>query len=103
MIGSIPTDGNLGNYNVSITVPVLPSSVPALMNDSASLEQVLNDGFEVQWIIDDTACTECVGSGGRCEYNTSYFQPICFCSDQPYLLRCPAQPCTTAEGKYAFS
>ncbi|KAL6324543.1 hypothetical protein AAG906_013355 [Vitis piasezkii] len=90
-IGSIPTDGNLGNCNVSITVPVLPSAVSALINNSASLEQVLNDGFEVLWIIDDTACSECMGSGGRCGYNTSHFQPICFalinliyCGVQPY-------------------
>ncbi|KAL6324837.1 hypothetical protein AAG906_018364 [Vitis piasezkii] len=96
-IGSIPTDGNLGNCNVSITVPVLPSAVSALINNSASLEQVLNDGFEVLWIIDDTACSECMGSGGRCGYNTSHFQPICFCSDQPYLLRCPALPGTTVQ------
>ena len=102
-IGSIPTDGNLGNCNVSITVPVLPSAVSAIINNSASLEQVLNDGFEVLWIIDDTACSECMGSGGRCGYNTSHFQPICFCSDQPYLLRCPALPGTTVQGTYAFS
>lgn len=102
-IGSIPTDGNLGNCNVSITVPVLPSAVSALINNSASLEQVLNDGFQVLWIIDDTACSECMGSGGRCGYNTSHFQPICFCSDQPYLLWCPALPGTTVQGTCAFS
>ncbi|CAI9758404.1 unnamed protein product [Fraxinus pennsylvanica] len=91
-IGSIPTDRELGNCTTCITVPVLQTAVNALRNNLTSIDRVLNDGFEVHWITDDAACTECAGSGGRCGYNSSYFKPICFCPDKAYLMRCQLPP-----------
>ncbi|XP_059449209.1 LEAF RUST 10 DISEASE-RESISTANCE LOCUS RECEPTOR-LIKE PROTEIN KINASE-like 2.7 [Corylus avellana] len=88
-IGSIPSGENNRTCNESITVPVLQTAAKALRDNVSSLTEALDDGFEVQWIVDRTACLECVSSGGRCGYNTSYFHPICFCPDQPYTLRCP--------------
>uniref|UniRef100_A0A2N9IZ64 Protein kinase domain-containing protein n=1 Tax=Fagus sylvatica TaxID=28930 RepID=A0A2N9IZ64_FAGSY len=86
-IGSIPNVENNRTCNFSITVPVLQTAAKAIRDNVSSLTEVLNHGFEVQWIVDDTACTECVSSGGYCGYNTSYFQPICFCPDQPYTIQ----------------
>ncbi|XP_022893497.1 LEAF RUST 10 DISEASE-RESISTANCE LOCUS RECEPTOR-LIKE PROTEIN KINASE-like 2.1 [Olea europaea var. sylvestris] len=91
-IGSMPTDGDLGNCTTSVTVPVLQTAVNALRNNLTSIDRVLNDGFEIHWITDDTACIECAGSGGRCGYNSSYFKPICFCPDKAYLMRCQLPP-----------
>lgn len=88
----LPTDGGLGNCTTSVTVPVLQTAVNALRNNLTSIDRVLNDGFEVHWITDDAACTECAGSGGRCGYNSSYFKPICFCPDKAYLMRCQLPP-----------
>ena len=94
-IGSIPNVENNRTCNFSITVPVLKTAAKAIRDNVSSLTEVLNHGFEVQWIVDDTACTECVSSGGYCGYNSSYFQPICFCPDQPYTFRCPEGTYTT--------
>ncbi|KAL3719444.1 hypothetical protein ACJRO7_004412 [Eucalyptus globulus] len=88
-IGSVPSGGEFGSCHASVTIPVLPTASEILMeNKTSSLGEVIREGFEVQWVVDHTACTECQSSGGRCGYNTSFFQPICFCPDRPDLLRC---------------
>ncbi|KAA8547785.1 hypothetical protein F0562_004214 [Nyssa sinensis] len=97
-IGSIPSNANFGNCNVSITVPVLQTAVKDLEDNITSLNQVLDDGFEVNWVIDQTACSECAASAGRCGYNSSYYEPICFCPDHPYLMRCPVPSDTIDHG-----
>ena len=88
-IGSNPNVENNRTCNSSITVPVLQTAAKAIRDNVSSLTEVRNQGFEVQWIIDHSACSECVSSERHCEYNTNYFWPIRFCTDQPYTFRCP--------------
>ncbi|KAI6670543.1 hypothetical protein NL676_005428 [Syzygium grande] len=90
-IGPALSGGGFGSCHASVTIPVLPTASEILMeNKTSSLGEVIREGFKVQWVVDHTACTVCRSSGGRCGYNTSFFHPICFCPDRPYLLRCPS-------------
>ena len=72
-IGSNPNVENNRTCNSSITVPVLQTAAEAIRDNVSSLTEVRNQGFEVQWIIDHSACSECVSSERHCEYNTNYF------------------------------
>ncbi|KAF8010198.1 hypothetical protein BT93_J0972 [Corymbia citriodora subsp. variegata] len=90
-IGSVPSGGEFGSCRASLTIPVLPTASEILMeNKTSSLGEVIKEGFEVQWVVDQTACVECRSSGGQCGYNTSFFHPICFCPDRTDQLRCPS-------------
>lgn len=75
-IGSNPNVENNRTCNSSITVPVLQTAAKAIRDNVSSLTAVWNEGFEVQWIIDHSACSECVSSERHCGYNTNYFLPI---------------------------
>ena len=70
--------------------PVLVSKLEGLLNGSlhGDVEEVLREGFEVQWTADNAICKECVGSGGRCGYDTTWNKSCCFCRDKPYPNKC---------------
>ena len=76
----------------SVVIPKFPVLVPeleGLMNGSSDdVEEVLREGFEVQWTADDVICKECVGSGGRCGYDTTSNKSCCLCRDKPYPNKC---------------
>ncbi|KAK2986779.1 hypothetical protein RJ640_011004 [Escallonia rubra] len=77
--------------NKSVTVPVNQTSGAVLTSSSATvaeMEAALAAGFELQWAANNTRCTQCSGSGGRCGYNTATLSFACYCSDQPYALTC---------------
>ena len=42
-----------------------------LTNHALLTNEVLGQGFEVEWIIDETQCRACVESGGICRYNST--------------------------------
>ena len=84
---------DLKNCSKSILVPIvraplmneLPSGVPAPQ------EEVLNQGFDVEYIpLHDTACKGCVESGGNCGSNSAH-EFVCFCSDQERSYSCPGK------------
>ncbi|XP_059642133.1 LEAF RUST 10 DISEASE-RESISTANCE LOCUS RECEPTOR-LIKE PROTEIN KINASE-like 2.7 [Cornus florida] len=61
----------------------LTTTVPSIMIGAA-----LDQGFELRWQANDTICSECVGSGGRCGYDLDSNLFTCYCADQPYTLVC---------------
>ena len=70
--------------------PVLVRELKGLLNGSlhGDVEEVLREGFEVQWTADNAICKECVASGGRCGFNTTSSKSCCFCRDKPYPNKC---------------
>ncbi|KAK3004414.1 hypothetical protein RJ639_018790 [Escallonia herrerae] len=96
---SIPN--NITVCNKSVTVPVNQTSGTALSSSSATvreMEAALGAGFELQWAANNTRCTQCSESGGRCGYNTNTLSFACYCSDQPYPLTCNS----AASGMYSL-
>ena len=72
-----------------VVVPVLATAAQGFMNHSLAFVQVLKEGFEVQWTVEEGQCRGCAESGGRCGYNLSFSQPSCYCPDKPYSTSCP--------------
>ncbi|KAJ9676970.1 hypothetical protein PVL29_022122 [Vitis rotundifolia] len=73
-----------------VVVPVLATAAQGFMNHSLiDFYQVLNEGFEVKWTVEEGQCGGCAESGGRCGYNLSFGQPSCYCPDKPYSTSCP--------------
>ena len=62
-----------------VVVPVLATEAQGFMNHSLAFYQVRNEGFEVKWTVGEGQCESCAESGGRCGYNSSLGQPICYC------------------------
>lgn len=64
----------------NITVPGLNSS---FIEDSDSVANVLDEGFEVKWSgVEEEICDVCTKSGGRCGYNASENTFLCLCPNQ---------------------
>ncbi|KAJ9676964.1 hypothetical protein PVL29_022118 [Vitis rotundifolia] len=77
-------------YGVIISkFPVLLPELEGLLNGSSyDVEEVLREGFEVQWTADNAICKECVRSGGTCGYDTTSNKSCCLCRDKPYPNKC---------------
>lgn len=70
---------DLGCKN-NITIPGLNSS---FLEDSDSVANVLDEGFEVKWSgVEEDICDGCMKSGGRCGYNTTENVVLCLCPNQ---------------------
>ncbi|XP_052204430.1 LEAF RUST 10 DISEASE-RESISTANCE LOCUS RECEPTOR-LIKE PROTEIN KINASE-like 1.3 isoform X2 [Diospyros lotus] len=67
---------------VSVTVPVSPRSGSI---NSTNLGQVLGGGVEVTWKVNDSACSNCKDSKGRCGFDFLSNQTTCFCPNPPYV------------------
>ena len=64
----------------NITIPGLNSS---FLEDSDSIANVLDEGFEVKWSgVEEEICNVCIKSGGRCGYNTTENVVLCLCPNQ---------------------
>ncbi|KAF8037744.1 hypothetical protein BT93_B0547 [Corymbia citriodora subsp. variegata] len=80
--------------NFSVLVPISPSEVPRLPppweggNDSATISEILNDGFEITWTANTSLCENCTKSGGRCGYDCKRLEFNCFCRDGAYSSTC---------------
>lgn len=106
------TDPHPGSYNFSCVINSFPNDAYLVTNTSAASEfasecnfsasvpvvvpksadgvkEILSSVFKVNWTVNKTECDECVGSGGRCGYNSTLDQPCCFCPDNPYRNKCP--------------
>ncbi|KAJ9676952.1 hypothetical protein PVL29_022107 [Vitis rotundifolia] len=94
------TDVNLANQlasrcEFSVVVPVLATAAQGLADHSLLANEVLDQGFEVEWIADETQCRACVESGGICGYNSTSQKHFCGCGeshDQAYPSSCPNPP-----------
>ncbi|KAK3036542.1 hypothetical protein RJ639_030983 [Escallonia herrerae] len=75
-----------GNCNVSVVVPapLIQTDLEGTSN-TTSLDQIVQDGFQVKWKVDGKACSDCTASSGRCGYNLSTNQSTCYCSEPPYM------------------
>ncbi|XP_050227409.1 LEAF RUST 10 DISEASE-RESISTANCE LOCUS RECEPTOR-LIKE PROTEIN KINASE-like 1.4 isoform X4 [Mercurialis annua] len=85
--GPVPNDPILSRFhcNITLTVPVLKSSIPILENNPSFLGDVLRGGFNVSYnnpFAND--CADCFRSGGHCGFDLSSGRPLCICkNDQP--------------------
>lgn len=78
---------NLVTCSDSITVPINQGALQNLTS-TAALRDALVAGFPLQYEANNSICTECKQSGGRCGYNTSFNSFVCYCSDRPYDSVC---------------
>ncbi|KAL6007570.1 hypothetical protein ACLOJK_033068 [Asimina triloba] len=69
---------------------ILASEEDRLKEEPSAFAQVLEQGFNVMWIMGAQWCKQCVDSGGRCGYvETQYAEPTCFCRDDIHVTPCP--------------
>ncbi|KAK1565750.1 hypothetical protein Q3G72_034142 [Acer saccharum] len=88
---------NLPLPNHSDTCQVLEINVPVLLtalddlSGTEKLGDVVNKGFEVDYLLGSTPCPACYLSGGRCGSNQSApGQFLCYCRDhEPQMSTCP--------------
>ncbi|KAK9697306.1 hypothetical protein RND81_08G028800 [Saponaria officinalis] len=73
---------------IEIYLPVLQTNVIDLNDGVSDINDVVSKGFELTWVIDEGVCQDCLTSGGRCGYNQTLNQPICFCQDGAYDRSC---------------
>ncbi|XP_048129379.1 LEAF RUST 10 DISEASE-RESISTANCE LOCUS RECEPTOR-LIKE PROTEIN KINASE-like 2.4 isoform X2 [Rhodamnia argentea] len=66
-----------GSCFESVVFPISPQ----LGNQSASLEKIVQQGFEVRLRVDSAACTGCADSKGVCGYDISKNTTACYCAD----------------------
>ncbi|KAK3036554.1 hypothetical protein RJ639_030995 [Escallonia herrerae] len=75
-----------GSCNVSVVVPapLIQADLGGTLN-TTSLDQIVQEGFQVKWKVDGKACSDCTASSGLCGYNLSTNQSTCYCSKPPYM------------------
>ncbi|XP_021909071.1 LEAF RUST 10 DISEASE-RESISTANCE LOCUS RECEPTOR-LIKE PROTEIN KINASE-like 1.2 isoform X2 [Carica papaya] len=73
-----------------VKVPVLTNVMDQLNgNRSIAVNEIIHQGFEVQYLAYDKFCNECKTSGGKCGSSlTSPQEFVCFCPDRPYQIAC---------------
>ncbi|KAK1565329.1 hypothetical protein Q3G72_024857 [Acer saccharum] len=76
--------------HAGIKVPVLWNALEHL-SGTENLGDVVNKGFEVEYLLDITNCSACYLSGGTCGSNQSApGQFLCYCHDhKPQMSTCP--------------
>ena len=76
--------------NVSVIVPVMEKAVLGLLSENLEVDEVLEEGFEVEWSsMEEEKCKDCLVSGGNCGYNWTENEFRCFCPDfKAYALTC---------------
>ncbi|KAA8547779.1 hypothetical protein F0562_004208 [Nyssa sinensis] len=65
----------------SVSVPISSSTLLQIGNLS-SLNQVIEEGFEVELKVDSTACSKCKKLNGQCGYDLDLKQFACLCPNQ---------------------
>ncbi|KAI3696234.1 hypothetical protein L1987_79245 [Smallanthus sonchifolius] len=84
-------DGNLRNLSDGCDggggeIVEMPVELIGGMVDGRNYKEVVERGFLMTWQAAD--CGVCERSGGRCGFNMSAFQFICFCTDRPHKVSC---------------
>ncbi|XP_056162914.1 LEAF RUST 10 DISEASE-RESISTANCE LOCUS RECEPTOR-LIKE PROTEIN KINASE-like 2.4 isoform X2 [Syzygium oleosum] len=70
-----------GSCYKSVVVPISQTLLPQLANNSTSLENLLQQGFEVRLGVDSAACKGCANTKGVCGYDISKNATACYCTD----------------------
>ena len=73
----------------TVVIPVLATTAQGFMNHSLDFHEVLDEGFEVKWTLEEGESRGCAESGGGCGYNWCLDQPSCYCPHKPYSTTCP--------------
>ncbi|KAF2295302.1 hypothetical protein GH714_032502 [Hevea brasiliensis] len=76
----------------SVFVPVSELNLATAIISLSSLEGSLKQGFQVKWKVDDTTCTNCIGSKGVCGYDHLSKETTCYCLGQ-FI---PTKTCTSS-------
>ncbi|XXG45374.1 hypothetical protein AAC387_Pa02g0474 [Persea americana] len=73
-----------------VIIPLLRSAANRLLGDGGeNFGDVLDNGFDVEWMVGTRWCAECVRSGGLCGYDESNpIQFTCFCRDGKQSSTC---------------
>ncbi|CAL9012703.1 unnamed protein product [Prunus brigantina] len=99
VVGSLPFDPVAnGTCKNGVSIPVFTTAALALEANRTTIKEVVDGGFELGLQINNTQCTNCVESGGKCGLNTKNGGFSCFCLDQTYATVCNATA-PGAEGK----
>ncbi|ONI09207.1 hypothetical protein PRUPE_5G223800 [Prunus persica] len=84
----------------NIRVPIMWTGVDPLLENYTMdvLEQVLKQGFRVEYNADWKLCGPCMLSNGNCGSNITTDSFLCFCGDQTYEETCPSSGGAAAAG-----
>ncbi|KAF8026820.1 hypothetical protein BT93_F3337 [Corymbia citriodora subsp. variegata] len=89
----IPDPTNITTYLAECTTSVvLPANQSAIQEiesspDSPTVESAIDEGFGLQWTVDNQ-CNLCLVSGGQCGRDNSSGDFACYCQDKPYSSTC---------------
>ncbi|KAL3512226.1 hypothetical protein ACH5RR_024943, partial [Cinchona calisaya] len=85
---------SIDGCELNISVPVLSGELKQFRNRASSslvtVQELLNQGFRVEYNINSLTCTECATSLGLCWSGTNSAQPTCLCRDGPHNSTCPS-------------
>ncbi|KAH9778790.1 LEAF RUST 10 DISEASE-RESISTANCE LOCUS RECEPTOR-LIKE PROTEIN KINASE-like 2.1 [Citrus sinensis] len=85
---AISSDELSRRCKISLLIPVLEIFADHFTNYLMTIDQVIKEGFEVRWIIDQEQCRDCLISGGKCGYNRTINDFTCLCPYQPSPRTC---------------
>ncbi|KAL5815561.1 hypothetical protein ACOSQ4_026202 [Xanthoceras sorbifolium] len=72
-----------------VQVPVRSNALENYIQNRSDFQEVLNQGFDVVYHVDNSSCSQCISSVGFCgSDNSSSDQFVCFCIDKPNTLSC---------------
>ncbi|KAJ1391449.1 Wall-associated receptor kinase, galacturonan-binding domain [Sesbania bispinosa] len=76
VLSIVTCDDNVG-------VAILEEQVDRLVKNRSLLREILMKGFNVNYSNPyDNECSECLGSGGQCGFDSDNNEPICVCGDR---------------------
>ncbi|KAK3425978.1 hypothetical protein EUGRSUZ_F02516 [Eucalyptus grandis] len=78
-----------GGCTTSVVLPANQSAIQEIEWNptSATVESAIDNGFGLQWTVDDQ-CTLCLASGGQCGRDNSSGDFACYCQDKSYSSTC---------------
>ncbi|KAL5833892.1 hypothetical protein ACOSQ3_017566 [Xanthoceras sorbifolium] len=72
-----------------VQVPVRSNALENYIQNRSDFQEVLNQGFDVVYEVDNSSCSQCISSVGFCgSDNSSSDQFVCFCIDKPNTISC---------------
>ncbi|KAK3425979.1 hypothetical protein EUGRSUZ_F02517 [Eucalyptus grandis] len=80
-----------GGCTTSVVLPAYQSAIQEIESNptSATVESAIDEGFGLQWTVDNQ-CTLCLASGGQCGRDNSSGDFTCYCKDKSYSSTCSA-------------
>ncbi|KAL6994000.1 non-specific serine,threonine protein kinase [Sarracenia purpurea var. burkii] len=88
--------------NVGIQVNQTAAALELAGNGGGNLIQVLNAGVGLLWTANNSACDQCLNSGGLCGSSTSSPNLFaCYCADQPYPVTCNSNSSTNNGSRFS--